>query len=265
MNARSSIRDVAVGLIVITAIAGLLALLGMASDGPGFLARQKTVDVIFHDGQGIRMGSPVRVAGLDTGNVVDLDLVKVEGRLCARVRISLPARLLEKLPQDVKVSISPGLTGMSHVDIVAAGESSVALVPGQTIRGVESSFFDPIIEQVGLGPIERSNLGHIIGEVRQTVDTIGPRIRQILTAFQETSGNLKDMGDAVRPAVESTVTHIEDSRGESPPARPRSRPPWHGSMSSRARPKKLSGKTARTSGLAWARFATSPARSTTWW
>ena len=37
MNARSSIRDVAVGLIVITAIAGLLALLGMASDGPGFL------------------------------------------------------------------------------------------------------------------------------------------------------------------------------------------------------------------------------------
>ena len=39
--------------------------------------------MIFHDGQGIRMGSPVRVAGLDTGNVVDLDLVKVEGRLCA--------------------------------------------------------------------------------------------------------------------------------------------------------------------------------------
>ncbi len=210
MNARSSIRDVAVGLVVIAAIAGLLGLMSMASDGPGFLARQKTVDVIFHDGQGIRVGSPVRVAGLDAGNVVDLDLVKFEGRLCARVRISLPANLLEKLPQDVKVSISPGLTGMSHVSIVAAGQSAVALVAGQTIRGVESSFFDPIIEQVGLGPVERSHLGHIIGEVRETVDTIGPRLRQILTTFQETSGNLKDLSDAVRPAVESTVGHIED-------------------------------------------------------
>jgi phospholipid/cholesterol/gamma-HCH transport system substrate-binding protein len=210
MNARSSIRDVAVGLVVIAAIAGLLGLLSVASDGPGFLARQKTVDVIFHDGQGIRVGSPVRVAGLDAGNVVDLDLVKSEGRLCARVRISLPAYLLDKLPQDVKVTISPGLTGMSHVDIVATGQSSVSLVAGQTIRGIESSFFDPIIEQIGLGPKERSDLGRIIGEVRQTIDSMGPRLRQILTTFQETSGNLKDMSDAVRPAVESTISNVED-------------------------------------------------------
>jgi phospholipid/cholesterol/gamma-HCH transport system substrate-binding protein len=210
MSARTSIRDVAVGLVVIAAIAALLGLLSVASDGPGFLARQKTVDVIFRDGQGIRVGSPVRVAGLDAGNVVDLDLVKVEETLCARVRISLPVKLLEKLPQDVKVSISPGLTGMSHVNIVATGQSAVALVPGQRIRGIESSFFDPILEQAGLGPVERSHLSHTISEIRQTVDTIGPRLRQMLTAFQETSGNLKEMTDVIRPAVESTVGHIED-------------------------------------------------------
>jgi phospholipid/cholesterol/gamma-HCH transport system substrate-binding protein len=210
MNARTSIRDVSVGLAVIAAIAALLGLMIVASDGPGFLAPQKTIDVIFRDGQGIRVGSPVRVAGLDAGNVVDLDLVKVEGALCARVRISLPMQLLEKLPQDVKISISPGLTGMSHVNIVATGQSAVTLVAGQRIRGVESSFFDPIIEQVGLGPAERNHLSHTIAEVRQTVDTIGPRVRQMLTTFQETSANLKDMSDAIRPAVESTVGHVED-------------------------------------------------------
>jgi len=210
MNARTSIRDVSVGLVVIAAIAALVGLMMVASDGPGFLAPQKTIDVIFRDGQGIRVGSPVRVSGLDAGNVVDLDLVKVEGTLCARVRISLPSQLLAKLPQDVKISISPGLTGMSNVNIVATGQSAVTLVPGQRVRGVESSFFDPIIEQIGLGPAERSDLSHTIAEVRQTVDTIGPRLRQMLTTFQETSSNLKDMSDAVRPAVESTVGHIED-------------------------------------------------------
>ncbi len=210
MSARTSIRDFTVGLVVIAALAGLLALMSLASDGPGFLAAQKTVDVVFRDGQGIRVGSPVRVAGLDAGNVVDLDLVEVEGTLRARVRISLPANLVKKLKQDVKVSITPGLTGMSHVSIVATGKSAVALVPGQSIQGVESSFFDPIIEQVGLGPAERSDISHTITEIRQTVDSVAPRLRQMLAAFQETSGNLKDMSDAIRPAVESTVGHVED-------------------------------------------------------
>lgn len=210
MNGRTSIRDVAVGLLVIAALVGFLGLMHVASDGPGFLAPQKTIDVVFRDGQGIRIGSPVRVAGLDAGNVVDLDLVEVEATLRARVRISLPASLVKKLRQDVKVSITPGLTGMSHVNVVAMGKSAVALVPGQSIQGVESSFFDPIIEQVGLGPVERSHLSHTIAEVRQTVDTVGPRLRQMLTAFQETSGNLKDMSDAIRPAVESTIGHVED-------------------------------------------------------
>ena len=151
MKTRTSMRDVAVGLVVIAALAGLLALLSMASDGPGFLAAQKSIDVIFRDGQGIRVGSPVRVAGLETGNVTDLDLVEVEGTLRARVRLSLPVNLVKKLRQDVKVSITPGLTGMSHVNIVATGKSAVAIVPGQSIQGVESSFFEPILEQVGTG------------------------------------------------------------------------------------------------------------------
>lgn len=209
MRSRASTREVWIGLLVLSALVAVLALAGMASDGPGFLASQKTIDVVFRDGQGIRVGSPVRIAGLDSGNVVDLALVEVEGSLRARVRISLPAALLKKLKQDVKVTISPGLTGMSHVNIVASGTSDVILVPGQTVQGVESSFFDPIIEQVGLGPQERNHLSHTIAEVRQTVDAVGPRVRQILGAFEDASVNVKDLVDALRPPVEQTVEHVE--------------------------------------------------------
>ncbi len=122
MSRRTTVRDVAVGLVVIAALVSLLGLMRLASDGPGFLAPQKTIDVVFRDGQGIRVGSPVRVAGLDAGNVVDLDLVEVEGTLRANVKISLPVHLVKKLRQDVKISITPGLTGMSHVNVVAAGQ-----------------------------------------------------------------------------------------------------------------------------------------------
>jgi phospholipid/cholesterol/gamma-HCH transport system substrate-binding protein len=210
MSTRSRAREVWVGLIVIVALAGLLGLVSMASDGPGFLAPQRQIDVIFRDAQGIRIGSPVRVAGLDSGNVVDVEIVDVKGALRARVRLSLPAALVKKLRQDVKVTIQPALTGMSHVNIVATGRSEMGLVPGQSIPGVESSFFDPIIEQVGLGPVERSHLSHTIAEVRQTVDSIGPRLRQILGSLQESTTNLREMSDAIRPPVESTLGHVED-------------------------------------------------------
>jgi phospholipid/cholesterol/gamma-HCH transport system substrate-binding protein len=210
MSTRSTGREVWVGLIVIVAVAGLIALTSMASDGPGFLAPQRTIDVVFRDAQGVCIGSSVRVAGLDTGNVVDVDLVEVEQTLRARVRVSLPAALVKKLRQDAKVSIVPALTGMSHVNVLSTGRSSVALVPGQLITGVETSFFDPIIEQVGLGPVERGHLSHTIAEVRQTVDSIGPRLRQMLGSLQETTSNLREMSDSIRPAVESTVDHVED-------------------------------------------------------
>jgi phospholipid/cholesterol/gamma-HCH transport system substrate-binding protein len=99
---------------------------------------------------------------------------------------------------------------MSHVNIMSTGRSGVALVSGQSIAGVETSFFDPIIEQVGLGPVERNHLSHTIAEVRQTVDSIGPRLRQMLGSLQETTTNLREMSDSIRPSVESTVGHVED-------------------------------------------------------
>ena len=69
---------------------------------------------------------------------------------------------------------------MSHVNVlvdraIGRGAGARAVDPG-----VETSFFDPIIEQVGLGPVERNHLSHTIAEVRQTVDSIGPRLRQML-------------------------------------------------------------------------------------
>jgi phospholipid/cholesterol/gamma-HCH transport system substrate-binding protein len=210
MNRPRSAREIWVGLVVIVALSGLLTLVGMASDGPGFLASRRFIDVVFRDAQGIRIGSPVRVAGLDTGHVVEVDFVEVEGTLRARVRLSLPANLVKKFRQDVKVTITPALTGMSHVNIASTGRMGVALVSGQLIQGVETSFFDPIIEQVGLGPVERNHLSHTIAEVRQTVDSIGPRLRQSLGSLQETASNLKELSDAIRPTVESTASNIEE-------------------------------------------------------
>src|SRR5262245_34731967 len=210
MQGRGSRREILVGLVVALTLVGLLGLLGLAGGGPGFLTSRRTIDVVFRDGQGIRVGSPVRVAGLDAGRVVNVDLTEIEGTLWARVKITLPTALATRLKQDVKVTIQASLAGQSRVNIVSSGRSAVPLVPGQVVHGVESTFFDPVLEQVGLGPVERSHLSHTIAEVRQTVDAVGPRVRQILGTLQETAVGLRDSADSVRPRVEATVGHVEE-------------------------------------------------------
>jgi phospholipid/cholesterol/gamma-HCH transport system substrate-binding protein len=210
MQGRGSLREILVGLVVVLTLVGLLALLGLAGGGPGFLSSRRTIDVVFRDGQGIRVGCPVRVAGLDAGRVVDINLTEIEGTLWARVRIALPTALANKLRQDVKVTIQSSLAGQSRVNVVSSGRSAVALVPGQVVHGVESTFFDPVLEQVGLGPVERSHLSHTIAEVRQTVDAVGPRVRQILGTLQETTVGLRDSADTIRPAIEATAGQIEE-------------------------------------------------------
>src|SRR5262249_36305837 len=99
MHGRGSLREILVGLVVVVTLVGLLALLGLAGGGPGFLSSRRTIDVVFRDGQGIRVGCPVRVAGLDAGRVVDINLTEIEGTLWARVRIALPTALANKLRQ----------------------------------------------------------------------------------------------------------------------------------------------------------------------
>lgn len=210
MSARASSREVVVGAVIVAAVAGFIGLLTLAGGGPGFLAPTRTFDVIFRDGQGLREGSAVRIAGIDAGRVVDIDLIEHEGSLRARVKIALPTHLYKKLRQDVKVTIQPSLTGSSRVNIVGSGRSNVALVSGQVVQGVETTFFDPILEQVGLGPVERSHLSHTIAEVRTTVDAAAPRLKLMLASLQETAAGVKETSDTLRPTVESSARHLDE-------------------------------------------------------
>ena len=211
---RGSRREVGVGLVVLVAIAGVVGLMVVASGGPGFLASKRTITVVFRDGQGLRVGSPVRVAGIDAGRVESIDLAEVDGTLRARVRMSIPSALAAKLRQDAKVAVQSGLTGQCVVNVVSSGRSAVALVPGQVVMGVESSFFDPVLQQVGLGAEERSHLSHTISEVRQTVDAAGPRLRRALGAMQDAAVALQETVEQAKPKLVSTADHVEQIAGK---------------------------------------------------
>ncbi len=221
MNARASGREIRVGLVVVLAMAALLGLLALAGGGPGFLAHRRRIDVDFRDGQGIRPGSLVRIAGVDAGRVVAVTLADVEGVLRARVQLAVPDDLAGRLKADARITIQSSLTGQSRVNIISTGQATAALPAGKVVQGVETSMFDPILEQVGLGPIERKHLSHTIGEVRDLVDTSAPRVRQIVGSVEETAAGIRATSEAVRPVVESAVGNVDQATRRIASASPR--------------------------------------------
>ena len=221
MSARASGREIRVGLVVVVALAALMGLLAMAGGGPGFLADRRQIDVDFRNGQGIRPGSQVRIAGVESGRVVAVTLAEVEGALRARVRLAVPADLAVRLKEDARIAIESGLTGQTRVNILSIGQSHAALQPGKVLLGVETSMFDPILEQVGLGPVERGNISHMIGEVRAAIDDATPKVKKIVGAIDDTVGGLKETSEAVRPVVASAVANVDEATRRIAAASPR--------------------------------------------
>ena len=211
MIARASGREIRVGLVVVVALAALMGLLALAGGGPGFLADRRQIDVDFKNGQGIRPGSQVRIAGVESGRVVGVTLAEVEGSLRARVRLAVPADLAVRLKEDARITIESSLTGQNRVNILSIGQSRVALEKGKVLLGVETSMFDPILEQVGLGPVERSNISHMIGEIRTTIDETTPKVKKIVGAIDDTVGGVKETSEAVRPVVASAVANVDEA------------------------------------------------------
>ena len=221
MSARASGREIRVGLVVVVALAALMGLLAMAGGGPGFLADRRQIDVDFKNGQGIRPGSQVRIAGVESGRVLAVTLAEVDGSLRARVRLAVPADLASRMREDARIAIESSLTGQNRVNILSIGRSDVGLKPGKVLLGVETSMFDPILEQVGLGPVERSHISHIIGEVRQTLDDATPKVRQIVRTIEATASGLKETTDSVRPVIASAVGHVDEATRRVAEAAPR--------------------------------------------
>ncbi len=206
---RSTVRELRVGLVVLLGLGALFSLLVLARVGPGFLGPRRTIDVVFKDGQGIRVGCPVRVAGVDAGRVLEVKLFQADDGLRVRLKLTLPSEVADHLMQDVEIGIQPGLTGQSSVNVLSAGHSRVALVPGQSVAGVETSMFDPILEQIGLGAGERDRLKDTVAQVRQTIEEAAPRMQQSLVALSEITLEVRGLVATLRPRIESTAEEVE--------------------------------------------------------
>lgn len=206
-------REAAAGLGVLLALAGFGLLLARAGTGPGYLADRVEFDVMFEDGQGVRPGSSVRVSGLEVGQVRAVDLAEFEGRLLARLRVAVPARVARLLREDARIAVQASLTGQAALNVVSPGRSSAPLREGMVVRGIETSPFDPILEKVGLGPEEREGIRGTIARTRALLEDAGPRLRGTLEDAREALATARGLLERTGPELEASSREARELLG----------------------------------------------------
>lgn len=131
-------KQIKVGLFVSLGFVILAALVFLIGDERHMFERQAHLRTTFRDVAGLKVGSPVRMGGVDVGHVIQITFGTTTADRGIHVRFSMVASLLNRVRSDTVVRIaSKGLLGDKALD-VSMGNSSQLMPDESELRSEES-------------------------------------------------------------------------------------------------------------------------------
>src|SRR2546430_16146460 len=136
MRPRAQVRwlQLKVGLVIIAAVAGILVAIMNLNEGMGLFRQQATFRALVDDSHGIKVGAPVRLNGVDTGNIIRIAIDSSSGKVSLTFTINDDIRPL--LRRDAAVLIRPmGLLGDKYLELLPATPKEPPLLDGAVLTG----------------------------------------------------------------------------------------------------------------------------------
>ncbi|MBA3065617.1 MCE family protein [bacterium] len=185
---------VAAGVLV-TAIC--ITILGKVQLRPGY-----TFDVIFKDISGLSDDSPVRIAGVKVGKVIDFEITD-DG--AAKVKVWIENKYPVRHGCSVRV-VSTGLIGTKYLQLSTGDPKASRIKSGETIEGISSVSIEEILES--LNPAEGEKpFGKSLREIFDNVNSITRKIdmgiedendiKDIVKNIKQTAKNIRKFTDSL--------------------------------------------------------------------
>jgi phospholipid/cholesterol/gamma-HCH transport system substrate-binding protein len=129
------------------------------------------INFIYNFTNGVRVGAPVRFAGVDVGEVREIKFITTPQEPKIKVQITGWIKKDIKIPLDSTVWINTlGLLGEKYIEIMPGKDYSQYLAKGQTLVGVEPI---PIHEVIQLAKSIGDDLDESIVKLKNKEGTIG--------------------------------------------------------------------------------------------
>lgn len=137
-----------VGIMAIAACVILVVLIFMMTGSRGFFAKEFQLKTFVADSASLTVGAPVRVNGIQAGNVTDIHLTN-ETAETRKVEIvmAIDESFKDRIPADSQASIDPeGVFGDKFVAI-SLGKETAMVQPGGEIPSLDTREFQEVVNQ----------------------------------------------------------------------------------------------------------------------
>ncbi len=194
---KESSLELKVGAFVAVALICLIGFVFSVSDF-SFFEKRDEYSVIFSYANGLKKGAPVRLAGVDAGNVKDLTVFYDSTELRTKVKVGLLVIRGFEIPSDSRVLINQlGLLGEKYVEILP-GTTNDRLPVAASLNGSDPVAMESIMEMVG----------SISGQLEVTIANVNQKIL--------TDANTKALSESLQnlAAITSAVKNGEGSMGK---------------------------------------------------
>lgn len=166
-----------VGLTVVIASIILMVLIFLMSGTGGWFTRKITLRSYFDNAGGLREGAPVRLAGVDIGNVKSVRVVPGKPATPVEVTMKVNTKYSFNLRKDSLTLLSTaGVLGETYVDIDSAAAKGPEVADGDTL---------PAQNQPQLEDVVRASQGTL-----QNLDSLLKRVDRIMTFIESGQGSI---------------------------------------------------------------------------
>jgi len=129
--------EMKVGIFVFTGLVILTAFVLSMKDFKNMTVGYE-INFIFNFANGVKIGAPVRFAGVDVGEIKEINFVTTPDDPKPKVRIVGSVKKEIKVPVDSTVWVNTlGLLGEKYIEIMPGKDSSNILLAKQTLVGVD--------------------------------------------------------------------------------------------------------------------------------
>lgn len=193
---RKSRLELAVGIFIIVGLAILIFFVFFIRDfqliKPGY-----KFDVVFGFANGLKIGAPARLAGVDVGDVKSIDVFYDPEAQKTKVKIEIWVKEDSQIPADSKVWINTlGLLGEKYLEVIPGNNYSLLVRENDTIVGQDPVAMEEITEETKklVLKIKEALIGlnDVLSQVKTGQGTLGKLVYDE-TIYQNFEGVTKDL------------------------------------------------------------------------
>ncbi|HXH24297.1 MAG TPA: MlaD family protein [Vicinamibacterales bacterium] len=198
------------------ALVGAFVLAGLVLFGGGLFLigdrrllfdRQFELHSTFSKVTGLQVGTRVRLAGIDAGEVLEISLpARPSDSFRVRMRIREDLRPLIRKDSVAAVQ-TDGIVGNAFIQISVGTEAAPAVAPGDTIEGRDPIEFADLIQE------GRETFRTVSREVVALKDDVSRTIDALTDTVTTANAVLTDVGGDVGRLTEASTRVVEDVRG----------------------------------------------------